>query len=86
MVVLAVTAATEYCGLMALTMQVAVLDPLTEQEQLKVEALQDLEVVALDSQRTLVLEQAQLGLLILEEAVGVVGIQAIAQAATAVLE
>jgi hypothetical protein len=67
-------------------MQVAVLDPLTEQEQLKVEALQDLEVVAPDSQRTLVLEQAQLELLILEAVAAVGGTQAIAQAATADLE
>jgi hypothetical protein len=67
-------------------MQVAVLDPLTEQEQLKVEALQDLEVVAPDSQRTLVLEKAQLELLILEAVAAVGGTQAIAQAATADLE
>ena len=71
---------------MALTMQAVALDLLTEQEQLKEEVLQDLVAAALDSQKTLVLEQAQPGLPIPEEVVGVAGIQAIAQAVTADLE
>jgi hypothetical protein len=68
------------------TTQAVALDLLTVQEQLKEGASQASAAAAPDKKRTPVLEQAQLGLLILEEAVGVVGIQAIAQAATAVLE
>ena len=71
---------------MALTMQAVALDLLTEQEQLKEEVLQDLVAAALDSQKTLVLEQAQPGLPIPEVVVVVGGIQAIAQAVTADLE
>ena len=67
-------------------MQAEALDLITVQEQLKEGVSQDSAEAAPDKKRTPVLEQAQLGLLILEEAVGVVGIQAIAQAATAVLE